>query len=108
MQHREWNPKAFFKKISPAVMALFEARFSVALVRHPGKPPPEQTYHAWKALPEAERRALETRLLPVNDMCSTHARPYLDSLAQRIWSSAHPDLLQQSKIPWAGGRRPAR
>jgi hypothetical protein len=100
MQHREWNPKAFFKKISSPVMALFEARFGITLIRDSGKPPSEQTYHAWKALPEAERRALETRLLPVNDMCSTHARPYLDSLAQRIWSSANPHLLQQS-MDWS-------
>ena len=33
-------------------------------------------------------------------MCSTHARPYLDSLAQRIWSSANPHLLQQS-MDWS-------
>lgn len=65
MQHREWNPKAFFRKVSPAVMALFEARFEMALVRHPGKPTADQTYHAWKALPDAERRAAENRLLLV-------------------------------------------
>lgn len=78
-------------------MALFEARFGITLIRDPGKSPSEQTYHAWKALPQAERRALETRLLPVNDMCSTHARPYLDALGQRVWSRENPDLLQQSK-----------
>jgi hypothetical protein len=78
-------------------MALFETRFGITLIRDPGTPPSEQTYRAWKALPEVQRRTLETRLLPVNDMCSTHARPYLDSLAQRIWSSTRPDLLQQSK-----------
>lgn len=97
MQHREWNPKAFFKKVSPPVMALFEARAGITLIRDPGKSPSEQTYHAWKTLPQAERRALETRLLPVNDMCSTHARPYLDALGQRVWSRENPDLLRQSK-----------
>ena len=97
MQHREWNPKAFFRKVSPAVMALFEARFEMALVRHPGKPTADQTYHAWKALPDAERRAAENRLLLVNDMCSTHARPYLADLAQRCWSHASPHLLRESR-----------
>ena len=84
MQHREWNPKAFFKKVSPRVMALFEERFGITLIRDPGNPPSLQTYNAWKALPQAEQRALETKLLPVNDMCSTHARPYLDALGQRV------------------------
>jgi hypothetical protein len=97
MQHREWNPKAFFKKISAPVMALFEARFGITLTRDLSNPPSQQTYHAWKALPESDRRTLETKLLPVNDMCSTHARPYLDALGQRLWSRANPDFLEQSK-----------
>lgn len=97
MQHREWNPKAFFKKISPPVQSLLEARFGFTLVRDRARPPAEQAYHAWKALPEPERRALETRLLPVNDLCSAHARPYLDSLAQQLWGCAQPELLLQSR-----------
>ena len=47
----------------------------------------EQVYRGWKALPEAERVAIETKLLPVNDLCGPHARPYLERLAQQVWTN---------------------
>ena len=99
MQHRTWNPKAFFKKLTPEVMARYEAMRSISLERDPKRPPADQTYHAWTRLPEERRRALETELLPINDMCSTHARPYLDGLARRMWAMASPHLIEES-LDW--------
>ena len=61
MQHREWNPKTFFKKISPEVIAAYESKRGLKLARDANKPKADQNYHAWRALPEAERLALETR-----------------------------------------------
>ena len=97
MQHREWNPKTFFRKVSPEVMALYEADRNLTLERDPDKPPAERTYHAWKALPEDQRQQLETELLPVNDMCTTHARPYLDNLALLVWGNGDAHLIEESK-----------
>ena len=97
MQHREWNPKAFFKKVSPEVMARYEALRSIALARDPARPPADRTYHAWKQLPESRRLALEAELLPINDMCSTHARPYLDELARGVWGVECPHLIEESR-----------
>ena len=97
MQHREWNPKTFFKKVSPDVMAAYEASRGVTLVRDPSQPKADQTYHAWKALPEPQRLALETELLPVNDLCTTHARPYLDILARASWGNGDAHLIEESK-----------
>ena len=97
MQHREWNPKAFFKKVSPEVMALFEAARDFSMDRDAERPKADQTYHAWKELPEPQRLALETELLPVNDMCSTHARPYLDPLACSVWGVNNHNLIEESK-----------
>lgn len=97
MQHREWNPKTFFKKVSPPVMALFEAKRGLVLVRDPNRPEYDQTYHAWAALSEPQRRALEAELLPVNDLCATHARPYLDSLASTVWTHGDAHFTEESK-----------
>lgn len=97
MQHREWNPKTFFRKVSPEVMALFEQSRALALERDPGRPEHERTYHAWKALPEEDRRALETELLPVNDLCTSTARPYLDNLARCVWTLRAPGLIEESR-----------
>lgn len=96
MQHREWNPKTFFKKVSPEVMALYEDMVDLDLERDRTKPVGDQTYHAWKELPEERRKKLETDLLPVNDLCSTHARPYLDQLAQDVWSEDRAYLIKES------------
>ncbi len=97
MQHREWNPKSFFKKLSPAVMAAYEAEHKLALARDASKPPHDQTYHAWVLLPEAQRLKLETELLPVNDMCSPHARPYLEAQARLTWTDGDAHLIDESR-----------
>ena len=100
MQHREWNPKTFFKKVSPAVMALFEEKRGLVLDRDPDRPEHDQTYYAWAALPERQRLALEAELLPVNDLCSTHARPYLDALARVVWTNGDAHLIDES-MDWS-------
>lgn len=97
MQHRTWNPKAFFKKVSPEVMARYEALRNITLDRDPARPPADRTYYAWKQLPEPQRQVLETELLPINDMCSTHARPYLDGLARGLWGTESPHLIEESR-----------
>jgi len=97
MQHREWNPKTFFKKVSPEVIATYEARRGLTLERDASKPAADQSYHAWRALPETKRLALETDLLPVNDLCTAHARPYLDVLARGVWANGDAHLIEKSK-----------
>lgn len=97
MQHREWNPKTFFRKVSSEVMALFEQSRALALERDPGRPEHERTYHAWKALPEERRLSLEAELLPVNDLCTQGARPYLDNLARCVWTLRAPELIEESR-----------
>ncbi len=97
MQHREWNPKSFFKKISPAAMASWLVRNGSSLKCDPKRPPSDQLYFAWKALPDALRLKLQDELLPVNDMCSQHARPYLDTLAQQVWTGRDAHYIEESR-----------
>lgn len=97
MQHREWNPKAFFKQLTPEVIAEYEGARGIALVRDPSKPPGDQTYFAWMALPEDERLKHERELLHVNDLCSAHARVYLDDLAQKVWVGPNAHLVAESR-----------
>jgi len=97
MQHREWNPKAFFKKLTPEVMAVYEAKRGLTLARDPSRPPHDQTYYAWMMLPEPDRLRLEAELLPVNDLCAQHARPYLDALARATWTGPKAHLVEDSR-----------
>jgi hypothetical protein len=97
MPMREWNPKAFFRRISPPVLELLRA-WSRTEMRLDGEGAlGEQTYKAWLALPETERRGLETKLLPVNDLCSKHARPYLEGLGEKVWGSEATKRIEESR-----------
>ncbi len=102
MRHREWNPKVFFRKISPTVIAQYEAAKGIVLLADRGeKADANQAYHAWQALPEGQRRHLETELLVVNDMTSTHARPYLDGAARRCWAGTSDESLIEESKNWS-------
>jgi len=102
MRHREWNPKTFFRKLSPSVIALYEAERKIILIAGSGEAAdPNQAYWAWKAMPEGQRRAIETDLLPVNDMCSTHARPYLDFIAGLVWNNRDDAHLIEESRDWS-------
>lgn len=94
MQHREWNPKVFLRKVSREILALYEEKAGIRLEGDPSAPAAERAYGAWKALPEGQRRALEAELLPVNDLCTQHARSYLDAFAADVWTE---ELLEQSR-----------
>ncbi len=97
MANREWNPKSFFRHLTPDALEVLLEWASVELALDGQGPVGEQVYRAWKALPEAERVALETKLLPVNDLCGPHARPYLERLAQQIWTNGHAHLVEDSR-----------
>lgn len=102
MRHREWNPKVFFRKISPTVIAQYEAAKGVVLIADRGeKADANQAYRAWQALPEGQRRQLEAELLLVNDMTSTHARPYLDGAARLRWAGTADDPLIEESKNWS-------
>ena len=102
MHHREWNPKTFFRKVSPSVIALYEAGRKIILITGSGEAAdPNQVYLAWKAMPDGQRREIETDLLPVNDMCSTHARPYLDLAAGIVWSNSGDAHLIEESRDWS-------
>lgn len=97
MAKREWNPKSFFRHLTPDALAVLLEWASVELALDGEGPVGEQVYRAWKALPDAEREAIETKLLPVNDLCGTHSRPYLDRLAQQVWTNGSSHLIEDSK-----------
>lgn len=97
MAKREWNPKTFFRHLTPDALEVLLAWASVELVLDGEGPVCEQVYRAWKALPDAEREALETKLLPVNDLCGTHSRPYLERLALQLWTNGSAHLVEDSK-----------
>ena len=102
MRHREWNPKAFFRKISPSVIAEYDAAKGVVLIAEHGEgADANQAYRAWQALPESQRRQLEAELLLVNDMTSTHARPYLDGAARLSWAGTADDPLIEESKNWS-------
>ena len=97
MGHREWNPKSFFRHLTPEVLeALLEwSAFDLELGGEGQLW--EQLYRAWMALPDDERNAKETSLLPVNDMCSPHARPYLEAQAAKSWTNGNAHLVEESR-----------
>jgi len=97
MAKREWNPKSFFRHLTPDALAVLLEWASVELALDGEGPVGEQVYRAWKALPDAEREAIETKLLPVNDLCGTHSRPYLDRLAQQVWTNGSSHIIEDSK-----------
>jgi hypothetical protein len=93
---REWNPKTFFRRLSAETLGLFGARTTGALVLDGHGPLYEQFYRGWKALKEGERVRLESELGPLNDLCTLEARPYLEELAQAVWSERRPELLAKA------------
>lgn len=97
MASREWNPKSFFRHLTPGALDVLLEWASVELVLDGQGPLGEQVYRGWKALPEAERVAIETKLLPVNDLCGPHARPYLERLALQVWTNGHAHLVEESR-----------
>jgi len=94
---REWNPKSFFRHLTPEVINLFIHSVGVSLALDPKLPPGLGLYAAWKSLPTDQQTRLETELLPVNDMCSPHARPYLEAAARRSWTNGRSGLLEESR-----------
>ncbi len=97
MAKREWNPKSFFRHLTPDALEVLLEWAAVELTLDGEGAVGEQVYRAWKALPDAERTAIETKLLPVNDLCGPHARPYLERLAQQIWTNGHSHFVEDSK-----------
>lgn len=96
MRSREWNPKSFFRHLTPEVLKLLQGWMGVELQLDGSGPLGEQFYRAWKGLTDEERKRLETRLLPVNDMCSVHARSYLDGMATLVWTNGDAKLFEES------------
>ena len=93
MANREWNPKSFFRHLTPDALQVLQEWADVDLTLDGEGPLGEQVYRAWKALPEDERERIETALLPVNDMCAPHARPYLEQLALVVWTNGMAKLI---------------
>jgi hypothetical protein len=97
MPHREWNPKSFFRHLTPDALKVLQEWAEVDLLLDGEGLLGEQVYRAWKALPEDDRKPIETDLLTVNDMCATHARPYLEQLALVVWTNGHAKLIDESR-----------
>ncbi len=98
MHHREWNPKSFFRHLTPPALDELQAWASVTLQLDGKDSPGLQFYRAWKALDVDERTRIETELLVVNDMCSRHARPYLEQqVAPFVWTDEQGPLIEESR-----------
>ncbi|MFM2421098.1 MAG: hypothetical protein RL385_5821, partial [Pseudomonadota bacterium] len=97
MANREWNPKSFFRHLTPDALKVLREWADVDLTLDGEGPLGEQVYRAWKALPEDDRERIETALLPVNDMCAPHARPYLEQLALVVWTNGRAKLIDESR-----------
>ncbi len=83
MLHREWNPKLFFRNISPEPLAALLASRGVTLDGEGALW--QQAYRAWKSEFYDRRRNVQELLLQINDLSTPHARPYLVELANSIW-----------------------
>lgn len=94
---REWNPKAFFRHLTPEVISLLVQSVDLALDVAGRKDAGAQLYAAWKALPDDRRERLEERLRPVNDMCSPHARPYLEEVARTRWTNGKASMFEAAR-----------
>ncbi len=94
MTHREWNPKSFFRHLTPDVLVELHRWADVDAPLDGHGPMHAQMYRAWQALPPYEQQRLEASLTHANDMCSPHARPYLERVADELWSGSNrlPEL----------------
>ena len=98
MHHREWNPKSFFRHLTPAALDGLQAWAGVTLQLDGKDSPGLQFYRAWKVLDVDERTRIETELLVVNDMCSRHARPYLEQqVVPFVWTGERAQLREESR-----------
>lgn len=94
MKHRPWNPKTFFRELTPEVKKMLGEKFGVRLIAEPGDEAPDPGYRAWVKLPEPIRQRMEVGLGPVNDLCGKHARAYLEDLSKAVWPE---DVREQSR-----------
>lgn len=85
MQHREWNPKTFFRNMPDEVITALEAASGIPLSIGLAESLPDRAYRGFQALSDDVRLALQSQLTLVNDLCTTHARPYLSELARFVW-----------------------
>jgi len=97
MQHRSWNPKAFFRNLTRDATGALAAYLGISLIPDAGDPEPDAAYRQWQAIPKEQRKQLEARIGLVNDLCSTHARAYLDELAQALWDDAR----RKESLDWS-------
>jgi len=97
MGHREWNPKSFFRHLTQEVLEALLAWSEFDLELDGEGALWEQIYRGWMALPDDERNARESLLLPVNDMCSPHARSYLEALATAMWTNGDSHKIEESR-----------
>lgn len=94
---REWNPKTFFRQLSPEVIGPFVKSVGVAIDVDGARDAGLRLYAAWKALPPEQQQKLEAELLPVNDMCSPHARQYIEDIARATWTNGKSHLVEEAK-----------
>jgi hypothetical protein len=91
--HREWNPRAFFRHLTPDVARALASHLGITLDVKSGATSSERLYAAWKILDEETHHRLEPALRLVNDLCTASARSYLVTLAQERWSKARAEWL---------------
>jgi hypothetical protein len=90
---REWNPRAFFRHLTPDVARGLAGDLGLVLDAKAGTTSSERLYAAWKAVDEFTQRRLEPGLRLVNDLCTATARNYLVALAEQQWTMRRPEWL---------------
>lgn len=97
MLYRDWNPKTFFRQLTMDSLCALQRWAGLSVTPDGEGPLGEQAYRAWKEVAEDCRQRLESDLRLVNDMCATHARPYLEELARSMWTNERAELLAESR-----------
>jgi hypothetical protein len=93
---RQWNPKTFFRHLTPEVLDLFCEWSKLELRKEGEGSRAERVYKAWSEIPDDTRMPIEKQLYAVNDLCGPHARPYLEELAGRVWRD-EPDKISAAR-----------
>ncbi len=88
LQYRDWHSKAFFQKTPLDKILACVERIGVVMTANPELPEHKRGFDAFQRLSKEDQSRLQQVLIPINDMCGEHSRPFLRQLAKEVWGDA--------------------
>ncbi len=87
LQYRDWHSKAYFQKTPLDQIVICARRVGIELCPNLELPEQKRGFDAFVRLPKEDQTRLQQVLIPINDMCGEHARPFLRQLGRDVWGN---------------------